>query len=502
MRRTSIILIAVALIAAMVGCGPTSVQYELTVSSTSGGSVIDPGEGAFTYGEGTIVDLVAEAEDSYCFVEWTGDVNAIANAGLASTTITMDADYEITADFVPTDQAGSLGLLSRIDISNAQGLMIATSSTTGTLSTDSSEPINRLYKYTDDGNLEIVTMYDQDGNTLNYTDTLSPTEIIDLGSKLFISFNARDKYVCPLSRAVFVDKSSGNAYLVATNMTGHIYLHYNPCYAYRQVYSDANGNIYIYIDASYYMDGATSGFYRITFDDNGANGELLFAFEVDCNNPTFLADRYGNIAYEDSCKPWKIFTAGGRMSTVPPDTFGYGSLLSSNHSLVNDQLMLNSDGMATTQYTNTEGISVWQTDPIAYGANKTYVANSYGVIAYDEISSDLDGNVMFFYPVDWSGDSRDYNSLMVANDFAYIATNVGIMSISLSDIDNIVWESNILDDVYEVTDMVVHSDHIVFNGKDPYLDNITGRYDFGTGNVTIVENYGKEDFAFNLIIIS
>jgi hypothetical protein len=75
-------------------------QYDLTVSSMEGGSVTEPGEEAFTYDEGTVVDLVAEAEEGYRFVEWTGDVGTIADVYAAETTITMNGDYAIAADFV------------------------------------------------------------------------------------------------------------------------------------------------------------------------------------------------------------------------------------------------------------------------------------------------------------------------------------------------------------------------------------------------------------------
>ena len=74
--------------------------YDLTVSSTGGGSVTTPGEGVFTYDDGTVVDLVAEAEEGYRFVEWTGDVGTIADVYAATTNITMNGDYSITANFV------------------------------------------------------------------------------------------------------------------------------------------------------------------------------------------------------------------------------------------------------------------------------------------------------------------------------------------------------------------------------------------------------------------
>ncbi|HUX48691.1 MAG TPA: hypothetical protein VMV76_05970, partial [Dehalococcoidia bacterium] len=74
---------------------------DLTISSTEGGSVTDPGEDTFTYDEGTVVDLVAEADACYEFVNWTGDVTAIDDENAASTNITMNGDYSITANFAP-----------------------------------------------------------------------------------------------------------------------------------------------------------------------------------------------------------------------------------------------------------------------------------------------------------------------------------------------------------------------------------------------------------------
>jgi hypothetical protein len=75
------------------------VRYNLTVSSTSGGSVTVPGEATFTYDEGTLVDLVATPDAVYQFVNWTGDVGTIANINAAITTITMLGSYSITANF-------------------------------------------------------------------------------------------------------------------------------------------------------------------------------------------------------------------------------------------------------------------------------------------------------------------------------------------------------------------------------------------------------------------
>ena len=96
LTKFSIFLIMAALIAGMVGCGPV---YNLTISSTAGGSVTDPGEGTFTYEGGTVVPLVAEADEDYLFVNWTGDVSTIADVNAPSTNITVYDSYSITANF-------------------------------------------------------------------------------------------------------------------------------------------------------------------------------------------------------------------------------------------------------------------------------------------------------------------------------------------------------------------------------------------------------------------
>jgi hypothetical protein len=96
----STFLITVALIAGIVGCEPTlAQQYELTIASTAGGSVTMPGEGVFSCDMCVAVILVATPSSGYRFVNWTGDVDTIADVNAASTTITLNGDYSITANF-------------------------------------------------------------------------------------------------------------------------------------------------------------------------------------------------------------------------------------------------------------------------------------------------------------------------------------------------------------------------------------------------------------------
>ena len=102
LARVSIFLVMIALIAGAVGCNLTLARHSLSISSTEGGSVTEPGEGAFPlYSEGRVVDLVATPDSGYRFVEWTGDVDTIADVEDATTTITMYGTYVIIANFAP-----------------------------------------------------------------------------------------------------------------------------------------------------------------------------------------------------------------------------------------------------------------------------------------------------------------------------------------------------------------------------------------------------------------
>ena len=99
LRRISSFLITAALVVGMVGCTPSPAQYDLTISVTEGGEIVTPGEGTFTYDEGTSVTIVVFPHSGYDFVNWTGDADMVANVSAASTTITMNGNYEITANF-------------------------------------------------------------------------------------------------------------------------------------------------------------------------------------------------------------------------------------------------------------------------------------------------------------------------------------------------------------------------------------------------------------------
>ncbi len=129
MKRVSLFLIAVVLIAGMMGCQPAldpifdpfpppgaPLTYALNISSIAGGSVtatvneedtvIGPGETVTIYDipAGTKVDLLASPDEGYEFVEWVG--KPIDGVTTPVVTITVQGYYEITANFelIPTHE--------------------------------------------------------------------------------------------------------------------------------------------------------------------------------------------------------------------------------------------------------------------------------------------------------------------------------------------------------------------------------------------------------------
>ena len=107
-KRVTIVLVMAALVAALAGC--VAIEYDVTFSSSDGGTVTVPGEGTFTYVFCTEVSLVATPDDGYRFVGWTGDVQAVVDVGSPSTIITsVQGDYAIRANFEPIP-AGKFGL--------------------------------------------------------------------------------------------------------------------------------------------------------------------------------------------------------------------------------------------------------------------------------------------------------------------------------------------------------------------------------------------------------
>ncbi len=120
MKRLGIFVIAVALIAGILGCvgydgNGGDGSYTLIVDFMDGGTVtVDDvpiaGKAILMYDAGTVVSLSASPTAGCRFVEWTGNVSTIADADAASITITMEDDYSITASFECTIDCGDAPL--------------------------------------------------------------------------------------------------------------------------------------------------------------------------------------------------------------------------------------------------------------------------------------------------------------------------------------------------------------------------------------------------------
>jgi len=73
-------------------------EHQVSISSTAGGSVAEPGEGTFLYEEGESVQLRARANLGYVFVKWSGGVGTAQNPAWLSVT----RNQEIRAHFAST----------------------------------------------------------------------------------------------------------------------------------------------------------------------------------------------------------------------------------------------------------------------------------------------------------------------------------------------------------------------------------------------------------------
>jgi subtilisin family serine protease len=77
-------------------------QKSLTTSTTTGGTITTPGIGIYSYDYGTNASIVASATIGFHFVDWTGSAvtaGKVTDSNSASTTVTMDVNYTVQANF-------------------------------------------------------------------------------------------------------------------------------------------------------------------------------------------------------------------------------------------------------------------------------------------------------------------------------------------------------------------------------------------------------------------
>jgi pectate disaccharide-lyase len=87
--------------------GTTAPSYTLTVNaSPSGGGTITRNPNSATYAAGTVVTLTAQAASGYVFSSWSGGASGTSS----TTTVTVNADMSVTANFTASNNTPSIVL--------------------------------------------------------------------------------------------------------------------------------------------------------------------------------------------------------------------------------------------------------------------------------------------------------------------------------------------------------------------------------------------------------
>jgi len=169
----------------------------LTISNTHGGLVTTPGGGEFLYEAGTVVHLVADPDAFYQFVNWTGNVDTIADVNATETTITMDDSYAITANFEPIQGLHSL----------------ATSSTPGGSITEPGEGIFLHFAGTEVTLIaepnEGYQFVNWTGDVVTITDVYDVTTTITMNDNYSITANFESLYPDPLVQLTISSTAGG-----------------------------------------------------------------------------------------------------------------------------------------------------------------------------------------------------------------------------------------------------------------------------------------------------
>jgi lysophospholipase L1-like esterase len=173
----------------------------LTTSSTSGGSVTVPGEGLFFFFNDANAVIVATPDLYYHFDVWTGtavDTGKVADPCAASTTVLMDANYTVVANFETDPPDTTPPTPNPLVWQSVPTALNSTSITmTATAADDNSPPVEYYF--------ECIT--DNDANSTWQTDTTYMASNLVPSTSYTFRVKARDSYLTP-NETLFSDPES------------------------------------------------------------------------------------------------------------------------------------------------------------------------------------------------------------------------------------------------------------------------------------------------------
>jgi hypothetical protein len=208
------------------------VEYELTISSTTGGSVTIPSEEVSSHYAGTQVDLLAEPQAGYGFVNWTANpTGTFGDSSAAETTFTMPSqDVTVTAHFglvYELDMAADpIAAGDAIDVA-AEGAYVA-----GATVSIRAEPAAGygFVNWTADG---AVTFHD---TTVEETTFIMPSQAVTITAHFGVAYNLT-MTADPAGTGTAIDVAGKGAY--AAGATVRIRAVANPGYAFGNWTADA-----------------------------------------------------------------------------------------------------------------------------------------------------------------------------------------------------------------------------------------------------------------------